>query len=461
MDLVFLPAAFAGTYFATSRSLARGFLAMFAVGYFSGVVRANFMGVFTSFMFDAAVLGLYLGFFLGRSSRAAGVWSGPAGHFVIFLIAWPTLLSFVPVNHYLVQLVGVRSSVWLLPIMLLSSRLTAADLDVISRGLAILNLAALAGGVYVFQFGVEALYPINAITKIIYNSNDVAGYKYHRIPSIFLNAHSYGGTMLYTLPLLLDRTIGTGVRLVDRGLAAVGIVAAAGGLLMCGARLPLIMLALMLVVAWALTRFSLKLGLFGAILVGGGLMVAGTNERFQRVSNLEKTDEIVSRVASSANSSFLELLMDYPMGAGMGSAGGTSIPFFLADVAPEQIALENEYGRILIDQGLIGLGGWLAFIMWIHVRPPRAQPPAPWRLGSMLMYSLTLTIWMTAFIGSGTLTSIPGSALILMQMGVLAGVRERGSVLGPVDADPKPDRLILSRRRSGSDLQRPSSETST
>jgi hypothetical protein len=145
----------------------------------------------------------------------------------------------------------------------------------------------------------------------------------------------------------------------------------------------------------------------------------------------------------------------------MGSAGGTNIPFFLADVAPEQIALENEYGRILIDQGLIGLGGWLAFIMWIHVRPPRAQPPAPWRLGSMLMYSLTLTIWMTAFIGSGTLTSIPGSALILMQMGVLAGVRERGSVLGPVDADPKPDRLILSRRRSGSDLQRPSSETST
>ena len=62
--------AFAGVFLAMFRSLGWGFLAVLAVGYFSGVIRANFLGVFTTFMFDAAVLGLYLGFFFGKSRRA-------------------------------------------------------------------------------------------------------------------------------------------------------------------------------------------------------------------------------------------------------------------------------------------------------------------------------------------------------------------------------------------------------
>ncbi len=184
MSFVFPLIAFAGVLLATFRSLGWGFLAVLAVGYFNGVVRANFLGVYTTFMFDAAVLGLYLGFFFGRSRRAAGVRLGPAGPFVLFLIAWPALLSFVPVNHFLVQLVALRATVWFLPVLLIATRLTAADLAVMTRGLAVLNLVALAGGIYVYLYGVEALYPKNPITRIIYTSKDVAGYKYHRIPSI-------------------------------------------------------------------------------------------------------------------------------------------------------------------------------------------------------------------------------------------------------------------------------------
>ena len=100
-----------------------------------------------------------------------------------------------------------------------------------------LNLVALAVGVYIYLYGVEVLYPVNAITQIIYNSKDVAGYKFHRVPSSFLSAHAYGGTMLHTLPFLLDRLAGVTVRLLDRCLALAGVVAAAGGLLMCGAGL--------------------------------------------------------------------------------------------------------------------------------------------------------------------------------------------------------------------------------
>ena len=157
------------------------------------------------------------------------------------------------------------------------------------------------------------------------------------------------------------------------------------------------------------------------------------------------------RIAGSANEGFLELLIHYPLGAGMGSAVGTSIPFFLAHLAPEPIGLENEYSRILVDQGWFGLAGWLALLGWLYVRPPSARPPAPWRLGVVFMYSLTLACWATAFIGTGILTSIPGTFLLLTQMGVLVCVRNQGAVPEAVspDTETRPiSRLRLIRTRS-------------
>src|SRR5208337_4535444 len=436
MGIAFFLVAFAVVLLATFRSLGWGLLAVVAVGYFNGVIRANFLGVFSTFMFDAAVLGLYVGYFLGKSRWAEGFGSGPAGRFVLFLIVWPTLLCFVPINHYLVQCVALRATVWFLPVLLIATRLTTADLAVFARGMAVLNLVALAGGIYVFENGVEALYPDNAITQIIYGSHDVGELNYHRIPSTFLSAHAYGGTMLMTLPFLLGRLVGLKVRIVERCLAVAGVVAAAGGMLMCGARSPLVMLALTLAIAWLLSRFSLTLGLVGVVLVAGGLKFASTSVRFQRASSLEDTEMVGNRLAGSANASFLDLLGRYPLGAGMGSSWGTSIPYFLADVAPEPIGSENEYGRILVDQGWFGLGGWLAFLVWLFVRPPPARPPAPWRLGVVLMYSLTLVIWLSAFIGSGTLSSIPATVILLTQMGVLVAVRAWGAVPEPVSIRP-------------------------
>lgn len=426
MEIALLLGAFVLTLAAASRSLGWGVLAVCGVGYFNGVIRANYPGIYTSFMFDAAMLAFYVKFY-GNRSRCVGVWSEPSGRFVVFLIAWPCLLSLFPANNILVQLVALRATAWMLPMLLAATRMTAPDLAVLARGLAVLNLMTLAVGIYLFRNGIEALYPFNAITKIMYNSNDVAGYKFHRIPSTFLNAHAYGGTMLMTLPFLLDRAVGVGARFVDRGLAAAGVAAAAGGLLMCGARFPLILLALALAIAWVVSRFSAKIGIAGAVLLGSGLLVAGTSERFQRIGTLDDTNAVANRITGSANDAFWTLMMDYPMGAGMGSSVGTSIPFFLAELAPEPIGLENEYSRILVDQGWVGLGGWLAFVGWLFLRPPPPRPPAPWRLGRVLMYSLCLGSWLTAFIGTGLLSSIPGTALLLTQMGILAADRRPGN----------------------------------
>jgi hypothetical protein len=411
---------------------------MFAVGYFNGVIRANYLGIYTMFMFDAAVLGLYVGFFAVQPQRAAGVWSGSAVPFVLFLIAWPALLSLIPVNNILIQFVALRATVWFLPVLLIARRLTAADLTVMARGLAVLNLVALAAGVYVYQYGVESLYPMNAVTRLIYRSNDVSGYNYHRIPSTFLSAHAYGGTMLLSLPFLLEGVIGVRVRRIDRCLAVAGVIAAAGGLLMCAARYPMVVFGVMLAIALVLTRFSLTVATLAGVLVGVGLLVAGTSARLQRASTLQDTEMLAARAYSSANASFLQLLWDYPLGAGMGSAFGTSIPYFLADAAPEVIGLENEFCRILVDQGWVGLGGWLVFLGWLCVRPPSDRPRGPWRLGVVFMYSLTLATWTTAFTGTGTLSAIPGTVLLLTQMGVVVAVRAHGAVPGSVIARPAP-----------------------
>ena len=436
MDPVFPLLAFAAAYLGTTRSLGWGLVAVLAVGYFNGVIRANFLSVFTTFMFDSAVLGLYVAFFFGRGRQAVGVWSGPAGQFVVFLIAWPTLLTLLPVNSFLIQLVALRATVWYLPVLLIATRLTAADLSIIARGLGVLNLVALAGGLYVYFNGVEALYPQNAVTGIIYMSRDVGDFEYHRVPSFFLNAHGYGGTMLFTLPLLLGQLFGARVSSSDRLLAAAGVAAAVAGLLLCAARSPLVVFAIAGLILWVCSRFSLVVGVGAVGIVAAGVALAATNERLQRAANLEDTEAVSERIRGSANEQFFELVGKYPGGAGMGSSVGTSIPYFLADLAPESIGLENEYSRILVDQGWVGLVGWLAFLVWLLVRPPPRRFAVPWQLGAMMMYALVLTNWATAFLGAGTLSSVPGAVLLLFQMGVLVAVRGRGIVPGARPARP-------------------------
>lgn len=422
--LAFPLVAFLGVLALTVRSLGLGFVAVFAVGYMNGVVRANYLSVYTTFMFDAGLLGLYVGFLASRSRDAVAIWNTTIGKWTLALIAWPTLLVCLPVNHLLVQLVALRATVWFLPAMLIATRLRAGDLAVIARGLALLNLVALAGGVYVYRNGVQALYPENAVTDIIYRSNDVAGFRYHRIPSFFLSAHAYGGAMAYSLPFLFGHLFGPGVRPRDRSLVVLGIAAAGAGVLMCAARQPAVGVLLVALISWAVTRFNPIFGGVAVVLLAGAVWVATTDERLQRVTTLGDTEFVSDRIRASANDSFLDLMVDYPAGAGMGSSFGTSIPYFLADKAPKALGLENEYSRILVDQGLVGLGLWIAFLVWLLHRPPPLMLGVPWGVGVVLMFALVLVNWATAFVGAGTLSAIPGSVLLLVQMGVLARVRE-------------------------------------
>ncbi len=62
--------------------------------------------------------------------------------------------------------------------------------------------------------------------------------------------------------------------------------------------------------------------------------------RLQRFASLQDTDTLPVVLAGSVNANFGMAVLDYPMGNGIG-AGGTSIPYFLADRTIES-ALDRE-----------------------------------------------------------------------------------------------------------------------
>ena len=426
MPLLFLILAFFLVFVLSQRSIALGIMGAIGIGYFSGIVRANFQSIATTFFFDVGVFALYLSVFLGHTPKLKKAIYSQSGQFVLILIFWPIFLSLIPINNFYVQLVALRGNVWLLPFLIIATLLKKEDVFVIARGFAILNVIAMVAGVYIYFNGVESLYPINDVTRVIYGSKDVVGGRY-RIPSIFLSAHAYGGTMVLTLPFLLGAFAYYNRSIFERALMVAGIAGAISGILFCAARQPIWMLGLIMVSTWVQTGLSPKVGIILALFLGSGLYAMSGNERFQRGISLEVGDGdknyTFNRIYGSVNEELFDTILAYPLGAGMGTSVGTSIPYFLSDYQPIPIGAENEYSRIAVDQGWVGLGCWLAFLFWSHYPFPSARSPSQAFLLRML-HSTTGLYWATAFIGTGTLTSIPSSAIMLLSMGIIVSQRE-------------------------------------
>src|SRR5262249_39919079 len=144
------------------------------------------------------------------------------------------------------------------------------------------------------------------------------------------------------------------------------------------------------------SRLGYLLGLAGTVAVVV-YFVAG-NERLQRFTSLEDTEYVVDRIGGSVNLGLIDLVFDYPVGAGLGSAFGTSIPSFLQPLAPTPIGVESERGRIALEQSLVGAGLWLGFVGWFFTRRRPSIAPA-WALTVRLMWLYILMSWATALIG--------------------------------------------------------------
>ena len=203
------------TYWLARRSLVHGIVSVLAAGYAFGIVRANFPTFTSYFIFDAAVVGLYAAQITQITQPFHTLDGQRLKHWVAFLMLWPLLLFFIPQQDPIVQIVGLRGNMFLLPFILIGARLNKEQIYEVGLSVSLLNIGAFGVGALEYVFGLERFYPVNAVTAIIYRSNDVGSMEAFRIPSTFPNAHTYAGMMVMSLPWI----VGAWVQRSSRNLA--------------------------------------------------------------------------------------------------------------------------------------------------------------------------------------------------------------------------------------------------
>lgn len=419
--LVLIGLAFVSVFYVTVNDWRRGLCLTIAWGYFYGILKSNYVESWGHFIYDGAVVGMYAGALFRPPAATDRFLDGSIKGWLKWLIGWPLFLFFVPMQHFLIQAVGLRGNVLFMPMALFGAWLGDSGRRQMALTVSAMNLVALAFAAAEFSMGVEAFYPRNEATEIIYKSQDIAG-EHFRIPAIFANAHSYGGTMTLSLPWILGALFQRSRNPSEYYLLGAGLLAAGIGVFLCGARLPVALAGLMLGLSLMTRRLSLPgivfLGIAAVVVFN---MVQG-EERMQRFATLQDTEAVAGRIGISVNEHFIDLLAEYPLGNGLGG-GGTSIPFFLQHLLYNRVGLENEYCRVLVEQGVVGLLIFLGFVLWFFTRvlDPREGCYPTRRL---LWYSAAITLG-TSFIGVGLMTSIPGTSLVFLAIGFAAAGAER------------------------------------
>ena len=409
--------AFVASFLAGRRSLGKGIAVVLVFGYFYGIIRANLLTSFSHFIFDAALLGLYLSQPWTTSDPQEKKRLQPILAWTAVLVIWPVLLVIMPFQPWLVSLVGLRGNIYFIFLLILGARLKAKDLVELSVGLALLDFVALGFAGAEYFLGVPRFFPLSPVTQIMYASNDVEG-GFFRIPSTFPNAHAFGGTMVGTLPYLIGLWTGT-KKHIYRILGVTAIPAALIGMLLSATRLNFILGAAMVVFVIFTTRMKNKQRFFFVLIIVAVGAVALRDVRLQRFKTLDDTEYVTDRISGSVNRGFWEILVEYPMGNGLGG-GGTSMPYFLAGEVRNPIGMENEYARILSEQGFIGLLLWLSFLAWFIFRGRTSFARGFWSTPRRLIWCMTAIGFGTAWIGVGLLTAIPGTLLIMVGMGWVA-----------------------------------------
>ncbi len=399
-------------YLAGRRSLGAGILVVIAAGYGYGIVRANLASTFSHFIFDVTLIGLYASQFLPGRKKLATPSHSSLNIWMFILMGWPLLMLLLPFQTLLVSIVGLRGNMFFLPAVFLGARLRDDDLRQVSLGLAILNLIALAFGVAETFRGIEPFFPYGPMTVTMYNSIDSSGAS--RIPSLFQNAHTYAGVMVLTIPILFGAwSLSTGTRR-QKTLLLAGMAAAFVGVLMAATRQGIIMAGFLVVIASMSGKLGALKRVVWAVAIIAVVWGAMHNERWQRYKELD-TESVQDRVAGSVNRTFWEVLLEYPMGNGLGG-GGTSIPYFLASQVNRPIEVENEYARILLEQGVVGLLLWIGFIAWF-VFNRSAFVKDEWLTGRRMAWFLCLLSFLIGAIGIGMLSSIPNSFMFVLFLG--------------------------------------------
>jgi hypothetical protein len=418
MGLYLCLLSFTLCYLVGRRSLVNGLIAVLGVGYLYGITRANVPETVSHFIFDSGVLGFYAALWFRPMTLAQKSRLQPLQIWTEILMLWPVVVFFLPFQDLMIRVVGLRASIFFLPFLLIGAKLMPEERYKLALGIAALNLMALAFAGAEFFLGVESFFPRNQMTRIIYVSKDVSGNTAYRIPSSFANAHAYGGAMFSGIPLLAGALLQQHRKQRHGQLLILGLAAALLGVLLSATRLNFVAAAILIIIL----TFSIKSRIgyaFGwiVIMVVIGMFVAGET-RLQRYTQLQNAEMVKERIVGSVNMNFLELATQYPFGNGLGG-GGTSIPQFLQDRIANPVGMENEYARIMLEQGIFGLCLWIGFIIWVLTRRQGNRFDS-WRHGGRLAWYACAISFGVGLLGTGLFTSIPQTCLLLINVGWVA-----------------------------------------
>jgi hypothetical protein len=205
----------------------------------------------------------------------------------------------------------------------------------------------------------------------------------------------------------------------DRLVMIAGIAAALLGVLMSATRVNFIVSSVMLISTLLIGKMGWKRQVGFFVVIAAIAVLAMQNSRLQRFQTLKDTDYVQDRIAGSVNRGTLEILLQYPLGNGLGG-GGTSLPYFLQNQVRHPVATENEYGRISLEQGILGLLLWLGFLFWFISGYGPNFGKTNWASARKLIWVYTTFCFSVAWIGTGMLTAIPLTAVLLLGMGWVA-----------------------------------------
>ena len=407
--------AFGTCLYTGRKSLVAGLCTLMVFGYTYGIVRANLPDGFSHLIFDCGTMGLYVAQLIRRQPVWQHSRSEDVRNWLMVLIAWPVLLFALPWQDPLIQLVGLRGSIFLLPFVLLGARLTGDDLYKLGLWLAVLNVAAGVLAAVQFTIGVEPFFPRNAVTDIIYRSKDLANYTAYRIPSSFGNAHSYAATMVLTMVIIAGAWVQGHHGKWQSRLMGAALLASVLAVFMSATRTNAIILFALIVTSLFTRQLQAGYRFRWLVLLMVVAYSVGGDERLQRFRSLQDSEFIAERIGNSVNLSFIDLIREYPLGNGLGG-GGTSVPYFLQDRIRNVVVMENEYARILLELGIPGLCMWVVFVGWVFSRR-QIKREDMFYFGRRLAYVACACVFATGLIGTGLFTSVPSTAILLLLTG--------------------------------------------
>jgi hypothetical protein len=427
--IILCAALLLGCFLAARRSPLVGLCAVLTVGYLFGIIRANLPNLGTYFLFDASALGLYSGLWTRPLTPVQRYKVSGLLPWLACLIGWPLLLFFLPIQGPFVQLLGLRAAVFFLPFLFLGAMLDEQELYNLAIWVAVLDLMALTFALLEFFIGVPYFYPRNSITKIIYDSNlrylgGTLGSEVLRIPACFATSPHYGMAMVTSIPLLLGAWMQRHKQRWYGWLLISAVIAATVGTFMSASRAQTVIVIGLLVFWMVSSGMQPKFAVGWLAAMAITIFAVSQSPRLQRIFTIDNMGIVSQRVSVSVNDAILHRMQDYPMGNGLGG-GGTPIPYFLTVEADPLLVLENEYSRIMLEEGIPGLALWLAFLAWVFLRRP-ARRSDPWKLGRRLAWFTSAAYFATGWIGLGLIYFIPGTALLFVSMGWLVSPQPVG-----------------------------------